>query len=262
MTTRMEPTVSRGKVLAFRIIAGIFGALTIVLTVGGAVPVLTNEHDKVHSFHVIGALPVYVLLTGLPLVVLAIRPMDVVALRVAWATAIGSTIAAIFGEDLITGLFIIAPVVLVVLTILAPMRGELVRFGSPTIALLSLAILGAIPAIIYAWNNARIQVEIDPSMDMTGHWSGHHWSGIAGAALALVLVGAVLAFRRAGDRMWIWCGGIAAMLFGAMGIVFSDDLRYPSTIGTLWGVLVLFVGLVYIVVAEVSARADAEAVAT
>src|SRR5262245_27916945 len=134
MDTQTSPTVSRGRLLAFRIIAGVFGALTILLTVGGAIPVLTNEHDKVHSFHVMGALPVYVLLTGLPLVVLAIRPMDVVALRVAWATAIGSSIAAIFGQDLISGLFIIAPVVLVVLTILAPMRPELVRFGTPTIA--------------------------------------------------------------------------------------------------------------------------------
>jgi len=212
----------------------------------------------VHSFHVLASLPVYVLLTGLPLVVLAMRPMDVVALRVAWATAIGSTVAAIFGQDLLSGGFIIAPVVLVVLTILAPMRADLVRFGSPTIALLALAILAAIPAITYAWDNARIQLDMDPSMDMTGHWSMHHWSGIAGAALALVVAGVVLAFRHPGDRLWIWAGGIAAMLFGAMGMLFSDSARYPSSIGTLWGLLVLFAGLVYIGVAEVSDRAAAD----
>ena len=262
MDTQSAPTVSHGRMLAFRIVAGVFGALTLLLTIGGAFPVLFNEPDKVHSFHVLGALPVYVLLTGLPLVVLAIRPMDVVALRVAWATAIGSTVAAVFGQDLISGLFIIAPVVLVVLTILAPMRGDLMRFGSPTIALLALAIIGAIPAIIYAWDNARIQLDVDPGMDMTGHWSGHHWSGIAGAALALVLAGVVLSFRHAGDRMWIWAGGLAAMLFGVAGITFSDALRYPSSIGMLWGVGVFFVGLVYIVVAEVSSRADVETGAT
>ena len=258
MDTQTAPAVSHGRLLAFRIIAGVFGALTLLLTIGGAISVVTNEPDKVHSFHVLGSLPVYVLLTALPLVVLAMRPMDVVALRVAWATAIGTAVAAIFGQDLISGLFVIAPVVLLILTILAPMRAELFRFGSPTIALLALAILGAIPAIIYAWDNARIQLEMDPSMDMTGHWSGHHWSGIAGAALALVLVGAVLAFRHPGDRMWIWAGGIAAMLFGAMGILFSDSVRYPSSIGTLWGLLVLFAGLVYIGVAEVADRAAAE----
>jgi hypothetical protein len=258
MDMQTAPTVSHGRLLAFRIIAGVFGVLSLLLTIGGAFPVLSNEPDKVHSFHVLASLPVYVLLTGLPLVVLAMRPMDVVALRVAWATAIGSTVAAIFGQDLLSGGFIIAPVVLVVLTILAPMRADIVRFGSPTIALLVLAILAAIPAIIYAWDNARIQLDMDPSMDMTGHWSMHHWSGIAGAALALVVAGVVLAFRHPGDRLWIWAGGIAAMLFGAMGMLFSDSARYPSSIGTLWGLLVLFAGLVYIGVAEVSDRAAAD----
>jgi|1186.fasta_scaffold01281_3 hypothetical protein len=262
METQSEPTVSHGRVLAFRIVAGVFGTLTLLLTIGGAISVLTTEKDKIHSFHVLGSLPVYVLLTSLPLIVLAMRPMDVVALRVAWGTAIGTTIAAIIGQDLFTGLFVIAPVVLLILTFLSPTRSELLRFGSPTIALLSLAVLGAIPAVIYAWDNARIQLQMDPSMDMTGHWSGHHWSGIAGAALALVVVGLILAFRSPGDRMWIWSGGLAAMLFGLAGIIFSDDVRYPSSIGTLWAVLVLFAGLVYIAVAEVSSRADAEAVTT
>jgi hypothetical protein len=261
MDTQTAPTVSRGRLLAFRIIAGLFGVLTLLVTIGSAIPVLTTEKDKVHSFHVLGSLPVYVLLTGLPLVVLAMRPMDVVALRVAWAVAIGTSVAAFIGQDFLSGLYVIAPAVLLILTFLSPTRSEVLRFGSPTVALLSLAVLGAIPAIIYAWNNARIQLEIDPSHDMTGHWSGHHWTGIAGAALALVVVGAILAFRRSGDRMWIWAAGIATMLFGAMGMIFSDSLRYPSSIGTLWGLLVLFVGLVYIGVAEVADRASDEGVA-
>jgi hypothetical protein len=253
-----EPAVTGSKVLAFRIVAGVFGVLSILLTLGSAISVLTTEKDKVHSFHVLGSLPVYVLLTGLPLVVLAMRPLDVVALRVAWAGAIGMSIAAIIGQDLVSGLFFLSPLVLVILTILAPTRGELLRFGSPVIALLSLAVLGAIPAIVYAWRNARIQLEVDPMTDMTGHWSGHHWSGIAGAALALVLVGAVLSFRQPGDRMWIWMGGLATMMFGAAAVVFSDEARYPSTLGTLWGLLVVFAGLVYIVVAEVMDRAPSE----
>jgi hypothetical protein len=261
MDEQAPPAVGGPKLMAFRIIAGVFGALTILVTIGSAIPVLTNDEDKVHSFHVLGSLPVYVLLTGLPLVVLALRPSDVVALRVAWAVAIGTAIAAIIGQDLFSGLFFVAPLVLVILTFLAPTRGELLRFGSPVIALLSLAILGAIPAVVYAWRNARIQLDVDPMTDMTGHWSGHHWSGIAGAALALVLVGVVLAFRQPGDRMWIWMGGLAAMLFGAAAVIFADDARYPSSLGTLWGLLVLFAGLVYIVVAEVMDRAPAEAAA-
>jgi hypothetical protein len=68
-----------------------------------------------------------------------------------------------------------------------------------------------------------------------------------------------VSFRSPGDRVWTWVVGFATMLFGLAGIIFSDAVRYPSSIGTLWGVGVFFVGLVYIVVAEVSSRADAEA---
>jgi hypothetical protein len=47
------------------------------------------------------------------------------------------------------------------------------------------------------------------------------------------------------------------MLFGVVGIIYANDARYPSSIGTWWGVVTLFVGIAYIVVAEVSARSEA-----
>ena len=74
------PTAVGGpKVMAFRIIAGLFGVITVLAMIGSAIPVLTNDQDKVHSFHVLGVIPVYVLLAGLPLIVLALPPTDVVA---------------------------------------------------------------------------------------------------------------------------------------------------------------------------------------
>jgi len=246
------------KVVAFRIIAGLFGALEIIATLAFGVPVFTNEEDKVHSFHILGSAPVFLLLTGLAMVVLVIRPTDVLALRVAWAVTIGTVIASLMGQDFISGSYYIAPIVLIVLTILSPVRDELLRFGSPMIALLSLAIVAAIPAIIYAWDQARIQVQVDPMHDPSGHWKYHHWTGIAGSALALVLVAVVVSFRRPGDRMWIWAVGLSTMIFGAAGVIFSDDVRYPSSIGTLWGLVVLFAGLVFIAVAEIADRAPAE----
>jgi len=145
------------------------------------------------------------------------------------------------------------------LTVLAPTRNDLLRFGSPNVAMLSLAIVAAIPAIVFAWDNARIMLQGDPMNDMSGHWKYHHWSGVAASALGVVLAAIVVSFRSPGDRMWAWVVGFATMLFGLAGIIFSDAVRYPSSIGTLWGVGVFFVGLVYLVVAEVSSRADTEA---
>jgi hypothetical protein len=196
---------------------------------------------------------------GVALVVMALRPDDVVALRVAWAVTLGAIVAGVIGHDFFSGTYYISVVVVAVLTVLAPTRSELLRFGTPNVALLSLSIIAAIPAVVFAWDNARIMLQGDPMTDMSGHWKYHHWSGVAASALGVVIAAAVVSFRTPGDRMWTWVVGMSAMLFGLAGIIFSDDLRYPSSIGTLWGVLVLFVGLVYIVVAEVSGRAEAEA---
>jgi hypothetical protein len=250
----------RGTTIAFRIVAGLFAALWILSTLRFSIVVFTDEREKVHSFHSLGVFPTYVFLLGFALVILAIQPSDVVALRVAWAGTIGSVVASLIGQDFISGTYFVAPVVLIVLTILAPTRRELLRFGSPNVALLSLAIIAAIPVIVYTWDNARMMLLGDPVTDVTGHWEFHHWSGIGGAALGLVLSAAVVAFRTQGDRMWTWIVGLSVMIFGVVGIVYADAARYPSSIGSLWGVLALFGGLVYIVVAEVSGRpAAAEA---
>jgi hypothetical protein len=254
-----EPRTAGGaRIVAIRIIAGLFGALSILSTIAFAVPVFTNEEDKIHSFHILGSAPVFILLTGVAMFVLVFRPTDVQALRVAWAVTIGTVIASLIGEDFISGSYYVAPIVLIVVTVLSPARGDLLRFGSPMIALLSLAIVAAIPAIVYAWDQARVMLDGDPMHDPTGHWKFHHWSGIAGAALALVLVAIVVSFRRSSDRMWIWVVGISTMVFGAAGVIFADDVRYPSSVGTLWGLVILFAGLVFIAVAEIADRAAPE----
>jgi len=252
-------TAGRGRVIAFRIVAAIFGVILIISNAAFGLSSLFDDTQKVHSFHNLAPFFIYTLLVAVPLIVLAIRPTDVVALRVAWAVMIGAVIASLMGEDVISGSYFIGPVVLVILTVLAPMRGDLLRFGSPNVAMLCLAVIAAIPAIVYAWDNARIMLDGNPATDVTGHWKNHHWSGIAGVVLGLVVAAAVVAFRQRGDRMWVWLVGLSAMLLGLTGIAYSNDTLYPSSIGTLWGFGALFVGLVYIVVGEVTTR-DSERV--
>jgi energy-coupling factor transporter transmembrane protein EcfT len=261
MDTQTTPAVARGRVLAYRIVAGVFGAFVIISNVAFSVPQFFSDTDKVHSFHDLASMPAFLVLLGFALIVMMLRPDDVVALRVGWAVVLGTVVAGLLGHDFISGTYYITIIVVGVLTILAPARSELLRFGSPNIAMLSLAIVAAIPAIVFAWDNARIMLQGDPMHDATGHWKYHHWSGVAASALGVVLAAIVVSFRSPGDRMWTWVVGFATMLFGLAGIIFSDAVRYPSSIGTLWGVGVFFVGLVYIVVAEVSDPADADEVA-
>ena len=117
--TTSAPTAGRGRVLAFRIVAGIFGALLILLNASFGLSPLFNEADKVHSFHQIGPLFFYTLLIGLPLIMLAIHPADVTALRVAWAAVLGPVIASFMGQDFLSGTYYLAPI------------GEVVRMALP-----------------------------------------------------------------------------------------------------------------------------------
>ena len=138
---RTPATVSRGRVLAFRIIAGILAVFVIVSNIAFSVPQFFSETDKVHSFHDLAAMPAFLILLGFALIVMALRPDDVVALRVAWAVALGMVIAGVIGHDFISGSYFFNVIVLIVLTVLAPTRNELLRFGSPNVAMLSLAIV-------------------------------------------------------------------------------------------------------------------------
>lgn len=77
-------TVGRGRLVAFRIVAGIFGTLTVLSNILFTFPVLSNESDRVHAFHELGAFAPFILFlfVGLALIVLAIHPDDVVRAEV------------------------------------------------------------------------------------------------------------------------------------------------------------------------------------
>jgi len=133
MDTQSAPTVSRGRVLAYRIIAGIFGVFIIISNLAFSVPQFFSATDKVHSFHDLASMPAFLILLGVALIVMMLRADDVVALRVAWAVALGTLIAGLIGHDFISGSYYVTLVGVAVLTSLAPARGELLRFGSPNV---------------------------------------------------------------------------------------------------------------------------------
>src|SRR5215217_7787540 len=161
-STRMA---GRGRVIAFRIVAAIFGVVLIISNAAFGLTSLFDDTQKVHSFHNLAPFFIYTLLVAVPLIVLAIRPTDVVALRVAWAVMIGGVIASLMGEDLIAGSYFVGPVVLVILTVLAPMRGDLLRFGSPNTAMLSLSVIAAVAASLEAWAHALIMGDGEPAAE-------------------------------------------------------------------------------------------------
>ena len=145
MGTQCTPTtVSRGRVLAFRIIAGILAVFVIVSNIAFSVPQFFSETDKVHSFHDLAAMPAFLILLGFALIVMALRPDDVVALRVAWAVALGMVIAGVIGHDFISGSYFFNVIVT---------GGSAGSFLSSFTTLASLAdlVIAIVKAAIFGW---------------------------------------------------------------------------------------------------------------
>lgn len=243
----------RGSMVASRIVAGLFGALALISSVVYLVEPMTVEAERPHAFHVLASFAGGGLLVGLPLIALAIRPDQVVPLRVAWAATLGSVVAGFIGGDFVSGYYYALPLVMIVLTALSSARRALLEAGGLNVGMLAVAASAVVPAVLYAADNGSIMRECDIAHDVVGHCSMHHWTAVASSALGLVLVATVIAFRRRGDRIWVWMTGLAAVLFGLASVVYSDPDRYPSSVGAARGGLVILAGLAYVFAAEVVA---------
>src|SRR4029079_2586931 len=77
---RTPATGAGGRGLAFRVTAGILAVFVIVSNIAFSVPQFFSETDKVHSFHDLASMPAFLILLGFALIVMALRPDDVVAL--------------------------------------------------------------------------------------------------------------------------------------------------------------------------------------
>jgi hypothetical protein len=253
---RVDATPSRrGRVVTFRVAAGLFGALALISNLLFMAEPLATEAERHHAFHVLASFAGGGLLVGLPLIALAIRPEQIVVpLRVAWAATLGSVVAGVIGADLVSGYYYVLPLVMFVLTALSPARRSLLRAGGPNVGMLAVAALAAVPAVLFATENGSIMRECDIGRDVVGHCSLHHWTAVASSALGIVLVAAILAFREPGDRFWVRTTGVAAVLFGLASVVFSDPSRYPSSVGATTGALVVAGGFAYVAVAEIVSR--------
>ena len=245
------PRTSGGRTLAFRIIAGLFGSITLVFTLLFLVGSFTDETQSVHRFHNLGGAVGYGLLLPVPLLFCAWRPMQTAVFRLTWAVALASIVGGLVAGDFVSGTYFVAPIVFVILILLHPAREELFRFERPDAPELALALVAAVPLVVYAWNQADLMSLVDPSNDPTGHWEMHHWSGMAVTALSLVLAAALTAFGGRARRTAAWLVGVGGMLLGLGSLAYPD---LPSVFDTPWAVAALVWGAAYVVAGELLDR--------
>ncbi len=234
---------------AFRIVAGVLGALLIVLVVPFAVSsiVSTDPNQTIHRFHnTAGAVSTLILAAAL--LVLAWRPSTTAAMQLLVAGAVASIVAGLLGGDLLSGLYFVPGIVVAILLVLDPRRGSVSRLGSLRPSLLALAAVAAVPLVAYALTHAgfqRASLPGDPHADL------HHYSGTTATALVLLATLLVAGIAGAGWRVvgWIAAGGF--VVFGVFGVAYPMHVGAP---GVGWAWAAVLAGIAALALTEVEGR--------
>ena len=131
------------------------------------------------------------------------------------------------------------------LVILHPAREQFFKRGAgPTASLAAVAIVGAVPASVYA---AFMLVQAREFIGPPHH--ADRFAEMAAAAIATVAVGMLASLKTPGWRISAWSAGAAAIVVGMASIVFPNA---PGAVGRIWGTLAAGAGVVVVVLTSFS----------
>jgi hypothetical protein len=227
----METNSTSGS-LAFRLAGWVLGVLTIGYSLFFIVDSILSSDPgaQSHRFHNLGGFAGGGLI-GVFSILFVLRPGWTAVWYALVAQALAWTFGGLMGGDLVSGLLFIAPLGVVILAVLHPAPRTLLRLpGRPSVALLTYALLGTIPAWIYAVINAELQH--GPATDP--HVEFHHWSGVAVSALSIAGAALATSLRGVGWQVTGIVTALAAILFGVAGLVFADYAGAPDDIAWSW----------------------------
>jgi hypothetical protein len=238
--------------LAFRIVGWLIGVGTILFWLASILWTLTAEDriDQSHRFHLVGGFAGAALIAVFA-IVFVLRPSWTAAWHVLVAQALAWLFGGLMGGDLVSGFYVTGIVGLVLLGVLHPDPRSLLRLpGRPSIALLTYALMGTIPAWIYAVTEAELQhgPASDPHVEL------HHWSGLAVAALSIAGAAVATSLRGEGWRVASAATAIAAVAFGVAGLVFSE---YPGAPVSSWSWLAIAAGIGFWILTLIEAAREA-----
>lgn len=249
-----QPTVTGPRVRAFKIVGWVIGVLTIGYSVFFILTSIASDapSDQIHRFHNLGGFAGGGLI-GVFSILFVLQPERLSFFHALVAQALAYLIAGLMGGDLISGFLFIGMVGLVLLAVLHPDPRSLFRLpGRPSVAMLTYALLVAVPAWIYAVEMAQLQH--GPATDP--HVEFHHWSGMAISALGLVGAAFAASLRGDGWTTTAGIGSVAAVLFGLAGLVFSEDAGAP---GTGWSWVAIAAGIGFWLLTQIEAGRERQA---
>jgi hypothetical protein len=256
--TTTAATDSRGKRIAFKVLAAIFAAASLgaLFGIGVIIAWIDTDEGGIHRVHDMGFGALYGVILAVGFAAQLWRPEGVISaffqiLVVGLAVAIAGALAT--SPYAFLGVFV--ALAWAILLTLHPYRSEVlrpVRDGSSRL-LGALAAVGTIPLLWYAATAAKLQrtgLSIDP------HVSQDHWTTMAAMAIGIVGVGWLSCVKLRGWRISAWCAGAATLLYGLISVVYP---HHAGSEGAGWGLIAIAGGLVFIGAAEWEARRPVEA---
>lgn len=258
-STGLERTsASRGRTIAFRVIAGLSGLLAAAFSIPFALmaPFETGP-DQIHRIHFIAGGLGFGLLTGVPLLLSAWRPDRwISAFHLAMASSVAVLVGGLLSGDLIAAGYGYQVVIAVVLVVLHPFREEVLRVRTPSIPLAVLSLLALIPAVGYLLTWSEVQ-RLAPAGDP--HAELHHYSSMAITGIGFALAGLAVAARGTGWRVAAWLVGFSWAAIGAASLAWPEHV---SAFDSPWAWASIAFGVAFVAVAEWQARSPERAVAT
>ena len=194
-----------------------------------------------------GVLATTTVLVSVPLLLLAWRPHQVAVLRLVVAGGVASLLGGLLSGVLLSYL-LIAVALPIVFLLLSPDRRDVFRFGPPVVALLAIAVVGAVPAVMEAAAQGDLQGGMTQGDE---HISQLHYAGMSVGYLTLILAAAWSAFPGRAVRTARDLTGLAGAVLAVSFLAYPDAIGSPDTI---WAVALLVLSAVYVAVAEITAR--------
>jgi hypothetical protein len=234
----------------FSVVAALFAVIFGLLLFGWVGLVfgwIDNEAGGIHRIHLIGGSGITAgILIAIPLLLIAWLRDDVALLQTIAVVGLAFALASVFATDWV-GLAFLPIVAIPVIALLAIGRGWR-RFASAgegfALAVFLVTLASAVFWVTYALSTAKLQrtgFPHDPHIEM------HHWTSMAGMALAIVFVGLLASLKTEG---WVIVARLVAagsIVYGVASIVFASfsgtDVPYPGGEGIGWGLAAVAGGI-------------------
>lgn len=238
-----QPAASPARTKAFRLIAGAMGGSAVAFGLFTAVFAVVSDAQEIHAFHNAVVAALLLVLSAPPAIAAARAPRDGPGpLLHLIALSLAGLVTMALGEklDLFTMPFIVLTAVLVSLRVVS---WRSLRPGRPSLVLLILVAIAAVPLISYSLDQAELQ-RLDHSSE---HAEFNHWVETSFYATAVVLLGFVTALRSHALRLTAWSAGTALAVLGASSLLLDS---YASAMASSWAWAALVGGPLFILAAE------------